>query len=161
MKVANDEGKSLKQIHFKVPSSLRSLEFVLAQLEHCYDPRIGVRDWSQCRLLLAEGFTNTVRHAHRQLPEATEIELEMTLFPQSLRLRIWDQGPGFDLLGYCQQKPGATSELPEGGWGLNILVTLADSLSYDRPEPERNCLVITKTFAIPLLDFPEDDLKMG
>ncbi len=151
MKVANDEGKNLKQIYFKVPSSLRSLEFVLAQLEDCYDQRITVRDWSQCRLLLAEGFTNAVRHAHRQLPAETNIELEMTLFPHYLRLRIWDQGPAFDLLGHCQQDSRASSELPEGGWGLNILMKLADSLSYDRLDSEQNCLVVTKTLTVPLI----------
>ena len=151
MKVANDEGKSLKQIHFKVPSSLRSLEFVLAQLESCYDQRMSIRDWSQCRLLLAEGFTNAVRHAHRQLPEETEIELEMILFPHYLRLCIWDQGPAFDLFAHSQQDPEAKPVLPEGGWGLDILMKLADSLRYERLDSGRNCLIITKTLTTPLL----------
>ncbi|MBD1826884.1 ATP-binding protein [Microcoleus vaginatus GB1-A2] len=51
----------------------------------------------QFKLAVIEGFTNAVRHAHKNLPLETPIELEITVFNERLELKIWDLGEPFDL----------------------------------------------------------------
>ena len=50
----------------------------------------------QCKLAVVEGFTNAVRHAHKNLPRETPIELEITVFNERLEIKIWDGGEPFD-----------------------------------------------------------------
>jgi serine/threonine-protein kinase RsbW len=54
-----------------------------------------------------EGFTNAVRHAHKNLPRETPIELEITVFNERLEIKIWDSGKPFDF------KAKLKEELPE------------------------------------------------
>ena len=42
----------------------------------------------QCKLAVVEGFTNAVRHAHKNLPRETPIELEITVFNEGLEIKI-------------------------------------------------------------------------
>lgn len=100
-------------------------------------------DWEQCRIALAEGFTNAVRHAHRYLPRQTPIELEAHCTPHSLTLCIWDRGQPFDLEGYLQDLPPGSQEA-EGGRGLRLLYQISDDLQYARSHDQRNCLRVTK-----------------
>ncbi|MEG4086414.1 ATP-binding protein [Microcoleus sp. POL10_C6] len=51
----------------------------------------------QCKLATIEGFTNAVRHAHKNLPLETPINLEITVFNERLEVNIWDMGEPFDL----------------------------------------------------------------
>ncbi|MEG4999698.1 ATP-binding protein [Microcoleus sp. B4-D4] len=51
----------------------------------------------QCKLATIEGFTNAVRHAHKNLPFQTPIDLEITVFNERLEVKIWDMGEPFDL----------------------------------------------------------------
>jgi serine/threonine-protein kinase RsbW len=50
----------------------------------------------QCILAVSEAFTNAVRHAHKNLPRETPIELEITVFNERLEIKIWDWGEPFD-----------------------------------------------------------------
>jgi serine/threonine-protein kinase RsbW len=135
----------LRKIHLQVNTDLKALEQVLdwyEQLENLSIPQIV---FQQCQLVLAEGFTNAVRHAHKGLSSETPIELEVTVFNESLEMRIWDYGQPFDLeakLSELKEREGEV--LQEGGRGLNWIVMLTDRLSYTRTSDERNCLVIVK-----------------
>ena len=102
--------------------------------------------WIQCQLALAEGFTNAVRHAHKNLTPNVPIDLEVTLFPQALELRIWDQGPPFDLEKRIQELETTVDNQAGGGRGIAILQKIAQKLSYTRTDDNRNCLLIVKTF---------------
>jgi serine/threonine-protein kinase RsbW len=42
----------------------------------------------QCKLAVSEAFTNAVRHAHKNLPRETPIELEITVVNEGLELKI-------------------------------------------------------------------------
>jgi serine/threonine-protein kinase RsbW len=46
---------------------------------------------------VSEAFTNAVRHAHKNLPRETRIDLEITVFNARLEIKIWDWGELFDL----------------------------------------------------------------
>ena len=135
---------ALKSRSLKLSSDLKALDQVLAQFDELYEPFISKKIWIQCQLALAEGFTNAVRHAHRDLPPETPVEVEIKLFPDYLELRIWDSGPPFDLEGKIQQLPPVVEHGATGGRGLPILDRIADQLTYRRTEDQRNCLYLFK-----------------
>jgi serine/threonine-protein kinase RsbW len=50
----------------------------------------------QCQLVVSEACTNAVRHAHKNLPRESPIALEITVFNDRLKIKIWDWGEPFD-----------------------------------------------------------------
>jgi serine/threonine-protein kinase RsbW len=95
--------------------------------------------------VLAEGFTNAVRHAHRGKSVETPIEIEVALQPQAIELRIWDYGAGFDLETWLCGLPESVTE-SAGGRGLKIIQQIADQFSYTVVDQQRNCLLVIKTY---------------
>jgi serine/threonine-protein kinase RsbW len=75
---------------------LNDLTKVLEWFEQLQDLSIPHEVWFQFQLALAEGFTNAVRHAHKNLPTATSIQLEITVFNGCWEFKVWDCGPYFD-----------------------------------------------------------------
>lgn len=128
------------------PSDLKALDQVLSWFDQFNQPTIPKKAWLQCQLALAEAFTNAVRHAHKELPTNIPIDIELTLFPQSLELRIWDQGPPFDLEQRLQKLEQEVDVRAGGGRGIVILQKIADKLSYTRTSDHRNCLLIVKIY---------------
>jgi serine/threonine-protein kinase RsbW len=143
----SEKWQVLKQISFRVESHLKALDQVLGYFDQLDQPWIPTKDWLQCQLALAEGFTNAVRHAHRHLPSDVPIEVTMTLSRQSLEIRIWDCGPPFDLDGFLQKRQGQGNKFAGHGQGLPILQKIASHLSYTRSDDDRNCLCIVKKFS--------------
>jgi len=137
----------LNRISLTVPTTLKVLDQVLAWFDQLRQPAIQHKDWLQCQLALAEGFTNAVRHAHRDLPPETPIDLEAALDNSAIELRIWDSGPPFNLASHINASPTqSTNTQSGGGRGLAILLQIADRLSYERTEDARNCLLIVKHY---------------
>lgn len=113
-------------------------------------PQLSRQILIQCQTLLAEGFTNAVRHAHRDQAPQTPIELTVSLLEQQIELCIWDMGPEFDLEQRLQNNPHLPKADATGGRGIQLITRLADGYSYRRIG-SRNCLQITKsTVAAPL-----------
>lgn len=87
----------LQTIVLQVNTELIAVNQVLnwyKQLEELPIPRSVI--W-ESKLALVEGFTNAVRHAHKNLPSETPIELEVKVFNERLEIRILDYGKPFDL----------------------------------------------------------------
>lgn len=139
--------KVLRSIKIEVPSQLAALDRVLVEFERIYQNFIPLQDWLQCRIALAEGFTNAVRHAHQDLPPDVPIGIEIILTMSTIRIQIWDYGSDFDLQGFITE----TSRQHEGwlasGRGIPILKKIADRLEYYRTEQQQNCLLIVKKFS--------------
>jgi serine/threonine-protein kinase RsbW len=135
------------KISFQVDSDLKSLDTVLGYFEQLELAGIPKKDWLQCQLALAEGFTNAVRHAHQHLPPEIPIEIEIKLTPTQLELRIWDRGAAFDLEGFMRKNTAKDNRFSGHGQGLPILQKIASKLSYTRTEDQRNCLLIIKQFS--------------
>ncbi|MFM7714060.1 MAG: ATP-binding protein, partial [Microcystis sp.] len=85
------------QFHLQVRTELAALIPVLQWFESHGRSFLPESVLWQCKVALAEGFTNTVRYAHKNLPPATPIDLELTFSSHSLEVRIWDHGQPFDL----------------------------------------------------------------
>lgn len=133
-------------------SDLKVLDQILDNFDKIYQPWIPKKDWLQCQLALAEGFTNAVRHAHKDLSRQVPIEIEIILRQTGMEIRIWDYGNPFDLEGFMHKNLGQDNRWSGHGQGLPILQQIADRLSYTRTSDNRNCLLIVKQFS---LDQPE------
>ncbi|MEG3842412.1 ATP-binding protein [Microcoleus sp. herbarium14] len=90
------EESSVQQISLQVKTDVNALTLVLEWFEQLKDLSLPNEVWYQFQLALAEGFTNAVRHAHKNMPVETPVQLEITVFNGRLELKIWDGGPRFD-----------------------------------------------------------------
>ncbi|MEL6578398.1 MAG: ATP-binding protein [Cyanobacteria bacterium J06621_12] len=138
--------KVLRSIKIEVPSDLNALDQVLSQFNQVYQDFIPLRDWLQCRLALAEGFTNAVRHAHKNLPSDIPIKIEVLLQETAIEIKIWDYGSAFDLHQFIAETSRKHENWLASGRGIPILNKISDNLEYYRIENEQNCLTIIKNF---------------
>lgn len=128
---------------FQTKTDLAELSLVLAWFEEFAQPLLTELLLMQCQTLLAEGFTNAVRHAHKDRETETPIQIEVALSNTDITMRIWDSGAPFDLLAKLRSLPAQIDTSAVGGRGLMLLEKIADWVSYER-EDDRNCLVIIK-----------------
>jgi serine/threonine-protein kinase RsbW len=135
------------KVFLKLESDLKALDQVLGDFDQLNQPWIPRKDWLQCQLALAEGFTNAVRHAHKNLPRDIPIEIEINLEQDGLEIRIWDYGSPFDLNAFLANNHKNIDQFAGHGQGLPILKKIATHLSYLRTEDNRNCLLIVKPFS--------------
>ncbi len=91
----------------QVNTDIKAVAQVLSWVEQLENLPIPKTVFEQCKLAAIEGFTNAVRHAHRNLPLETPIELEITVFNERLEIKIWDCGKFFDFQAKLKE------ELPE------------------------------------------------
>jgi serine/threonine-protein kinase RsbW len=119
----------------------------LSWFDRFASPSISERIWLQCKTALAEGFTNAVRHAHKDKSSDVLIEIEVRKSPNSFEIRILDYGPPFNLEDKLKTLPDEIDLEATGGRGLKIMHSIADSLTYTRLKANRNCLSILKYYS--------------
>jgi serine/threonine-protein kinase RsbW len=100
-------NQQIQKFSLQLNSDIKAVAQVLGWLEQLDPLPIPVAVLHQCKLAVVEGFTNAVRHAHKNLPIETPIELEITVFNERLEIKIWDRGKPFDF------KAKLKEELPE------------------------------------------------
>jgi len=143
----------LQSFQLQVNTEPKDLSQVFSWFKQLRQPSIPATVWLECQTALAEGFDNAVRHAHRGLPAETPIDIQVTIFTQSIEIRIWDRGCDFDFEEHMQQMPDEVDEMAEGGRGVGIMKKIADHLSYTRALDHRNCLLIIKSYSpVPISD---------
>lgn len=135
----------LQKAFLQVNTDLNSLADVLSWFDQFNGLPLPDRDWLHCQLVLAEGFTNAVRHAHNGYPIELLIDIEVIIFVERVEIRLWDCGEPFDLAYRLEQLPSSFDCDAEGGRGLQLMRKLTDSLSYTR-SGHRNCLLIVKHY---------------
>ena len=150
----SDESQVIKKIYLKVKTDSTLAAQLLAWFEGLNEPPLdNQRVWWQCQTALKEGFDNAVEHAHKDLLPDTTIEIEAVRLGSTIEIRIWDQGPPFDLERQLREQlaknpdpfdPGPEPE--DHGRGLWIMKKIADDLSYVRTSDNRNCLQIIKRY---------------
>lgn len=136
--------------HFRTKTDLKDLDRVLEwfeQFQSNNDCLIPENIWLQCQLALVEGFTNAVRHAHRQSPPETPIDIEVTLFIDWLEISIWDSGPGFDISNWLKRMPQVADKNSEGGRGVRLIAKIADQMHYTPEADGRNRLYMCKRYS--------------
>lgn len=136
-----------KENQLQVTSNLDELCHVLAWFAQLDQPTIPRTTWLECQTALAEGFTNAVRHAHKDMKPETPVKIEVSTQNQALEIRIWDCGAAFDLDKKLETIPEVVDRNAIGGRGLGLLKRISDRLSYIRTVDERNCLLIVKNYS--------------
>lgn len=131
----------------RVQTNLADLNQVLQWFEQLNQPFISRRVWIQCQTALAEGFTNAVRHAHQNLPIETPIDIEVTITPEQLEIRIWDLGDAFDLTQHLENSSQIDDVEASSGRGLYLIRQLVDQVDYTRTSGDRNCLLMVKCYS--------------
>jgi serine/threonine-protein kinase RsbW len=142
----------LKKADIQVNTGLSGLGWVLSWFSQLYDSRIPTSVWIRCQLVLAESFTNAVRHAHKGKPPDWPVEIEVAVFAESLEMRIWDWGEPFDLEQKIKDMSEQDNINSPGGRGLKLIKDIGDSISYERTADGRNCLSIVKNYSPCLND---------
>ena len=97
-------NQQTKKFSFQLNTDIKAVAQVLSWLEELDPLPIPEAVLHQCKLAVVEGFTNAVRHAHKNLPRETPIELEITVFNERLEIKIWDRGKPFDFQRKLQEK---------------------------------------------------------
>lgn len=137
----------VRQYNLQVKTELEALKDVIKWFESFIFPLVPEKTGWQCEVALVEAFTNAVRHAHRNLPKTTPIDLEVELLPNFLEMRIWDRGQSFDLKAkLLKGEKEANCMEKEGGRGLQFIKKLTDELQYINLPNNRNCLVMRKKY---------------
>lgn len=124
-----------------VPSDLRFLTIVESWLLGCLEMELGdhiewPRQSNRLRLVLAEAYSNVVRHAHRDQPNLPVL-VRLELKERDIALEVWDYGKGYDLSTYMAPVP---EQMPDGGYGWLIMNRLMDRVEYSLQIDGRNCL---------------------
>lgn len=144
------QANLLQQFRLEVKTELAALTEILNWFERVTHYLLPDKCRWQCKLALAEAFTNTVCYAHRHLPASTPISLEVNLFPNFLEIRLYDRGEPFDIQAKLrslqkslQENDGSALER-ENHRGLLFMQELTDNLQYLRLPEGYNCLVMHK-----------------
>jgi serine/threonine-protein kinase RsbW len=129
-----------------VPSDLKFLTIVENWLLGCLKIQLGETvDWSRLssrlRLALVEAYSNAVRHAHKDQPNAPVL-IRLELKDQDIALEVWDRGEGFDMSTYFPPDP---LDKQEGGYGWLIMHRLMDKVEYQLQSDGGNCLKLEIT----------------
>lgn len=125
----------------QVPSDLRFLTIVehwlLSSLEVELGEHIDLpRQSNRLRLVLAEAYSNVIRHAHKDQPNLPVL-IRLEVKEHDIALEIWDCGQGYNTGNYEPPTPEAKQE---SGYGWLIMNRLMDSVDYTLQIDGRNCL---------------------
>jgi anti-sigma regulatory factor (Ser/Thr protein kinase) len=95
---------------------------VVTLARHALDPLADLlppEKLEDVRLVVSERVTNSIRHA--ELSPDDQISLTVTVSAGSVRGRVCDPGPGFEVPSEPCPRPDM-----RGGWGLPIVETISD-----------------------------------
>jgi serine/threonine-protein kinase RsbW len=135
------------QSHYlKVKTSLDELSVVLSWFNQIYEKQLPRTVLIQCQTILAEAFTNAVRHAHRDKHLETPIEIAVYLHDNHLKIHVWDCGPEFNLEAHIKDSCSQIDAEAVGGRGIHLIARLSDGFSYQRIQDRRNCLQMIKKY---------------
>lgn len=142
-------SKLIEQFRLEVRTELEAIIEVLKWFEQSTNSLLPEKCRWQCKLALAEAFTNTVLYAHHHLPATTPIVLEVNFFPNFLEIRLYDQGEPFDIQSKLRSlhESNRASLDGEGDRGLLFMEALTDGLQSLRLSGGYNCLVMRKVRA--------------
>ncbi|MBF2049040.1 MAG: ATP-binding protein [Leptolyngbya sp. IPPAS B-1204] len=132
----------------QVNTNLEELAQILDWFNSHYQEKLTRSVLIKSQTILAEAFTNAVRHAHRDKRTETPIEIVVYLHPDQIELQVWDFGPEFDWEQQLKQVQEADPVNAEasGGRGIYLIARLADRFRYYRTPDERNCLQMINDF---------------
>ncbi len=132
------------ELNIKVPSQTRYLamigqigESLAFSLNNYHGNRRELA--YHLNLCLTEALTNAICHGNASDPEK-DVHITISASDDDLIIKIYDQGPGFDIKARGNMK---AHPCDEGGRGINIILKLMDNVRYVQ-EKGVNVLEMTK-----------------
>ncbi|NJO72116.1 MAG: ATP-binding protein, partial [Oscillatoriales cyanobacterium RM1_1_9] len=125
----------------QIPSDIRFLPVVEHWLLNSLEIELGDSiDWprqsNRFRLVLAEAYSNVIRHAHKGQPQLP-VMIRLELKDSDIALEVWDHGAGYQMGNYNPPNP---EDRKENGYGWLIMHRLMDRVDYCLQIDGRNCL---------------------
>ena len=93
------------------------------------EKRVDIRVLEDIRLLVSELVTNAIRHS--DAPTGGEVDLDVTIEQQRVRVEVADPGAGFE------PEPRDDEMSRPGGWGLYLVDRIADRWGVARNRKNR------------------------
>lgn len=148
---ASVRAREIRELHMTV-AILSVQEEVTSVISHIcgWLQAHGVQEEvrQELELVLAEALNNVVEHAYL-FEEDGEIEIKILLTPDKLQATISDRGRKFDgppPMVETDVENLAFEDLPEGGFGWNLIQTLTDHVEFERRDGT-NCLQLTRNLS--------------
>ncbi|MEM9216326.1 MAG: glycosyltransferase [Cyanobacteria bacterium P01_F01_bin.150] len=136
----------LSTFELTVKTDYSELTPVLSWFEQLKPDNVPTDVWLECQTILGEGFDNAICHAHKDLPSSTPVRIEVIILSSSIVIKIFDQGPWFDLEERLQTHGGGVEETAERGRGVSIMSAVADYVSYTPTQNNQNCLLLARSY---------------
>jgi serine/threonine-protein kinase RsbW len=129
-----------------IPSNLRLLALARSFVEAvCQVSGLDESVTNAVVMAADEATNNVMRHAHEGRPD-TPLQIQCFFGPDSVEVRIHDEGPPFDIDAVPQLDP---TELRVGGRGVFLMRTLMDELYCEPRGPGGNTLRLIKRLRRP------------
>ncbi|HIQ16278.1 MAG TPA: ATP-binding protein [Leucothrix sp.] len=127
-----------------INSQLSDVRKLTDQLKcFCQEQNIDDVLSNQLELMLVEAVNNIIEHGYTNNSGSIEITFEIS--NGVITITLVDQGMPFPLdIEDASSTMPFTEDLPEGGWGLALIDTLADEVERYNSCNGHNILVITK-----------------
>lgn len=115
---------------YKISSEFSQVKHMATHLHaFCQSKQIGESLAGVLELILVEALNNVIEHAYKNQP-GNDIEVNFSIEDQTIIMQINDYGLSIpEHLQNAEQMPDSEL-LPEGGWGLGLINTLSDSVSF-------------------------------
>lgn len=103
---------------------------------------------NEIEISMVELVNNCIEHAYKEAADQL-VSIELKLFEDRLVIDVTDNGIALDpsvlkhMNGCFEFDPNDLDNLPEGGFGLNLIKVSMDEVKYERLN-NKNCWVLTK-----------------
>lgn len=127
-------------MQLRVPAEVQCIEEAVALVaRHCCVGHVGGRDLRfRLQVALSEALANAIICGNRERP-GSWVAVEAVLRPESVRIRVTDEGDGFD--PGCVPDPLRPGDVDRTcGRGLFLIRKLADAVEFN---PQGNSICMT------------------
>jgi serine/threonine-protein kinase RsbW len=125
----------IQESHFVISSNMESVILLSETLEEeCKHHKLPEQDIVLIRLAIVEALNNIVEHAYRS-EDYNEIDVYLYFHKKSFKIELKDNGfpnqHGTKPINLILDRNDIMN-IPEGGYGLNIIHDVMDSVEYER-----------------------------
>lgn len=119
-----------------------SIKAISENIKAVMQSKVADGDWvGKFELAIVESINNIVEHSYADSMKGY-LAIKVVDKPDVIEIELADNGKGMDILS-CLKGPPEPEDLPEGGWGLFIIESFVDDISYSI-ENGINYLLLTK-----------------
>jgi sigma-B regulation protein RsbU (phosphoserine phosphatase) len=136
-------GQQRGHCRTKILSSRENIPKIISYIDKKMSQRGFDREQiSELQVAVEEAYVNIVTHGYKN--EKGPIWITFDFGSRFFRVTLEDEGPRFDPTQFIKRDhDGSIQDHPVGGWGINLIRSLADEMKYDYTN-NKNRLILTK-----------------